>query len=263
MFVFLSKLLPPLVYPLGLACILILLGIVLWRRVTWQRVALVAALALLLVGGNRWVAGGLAYSLERQHLPPQEIPHAEAIVLLGGGTESQDAPRQIPELNSSGDRVVYAAWLYRQGVAPNILVSGGLLDWTTLPTTPADDMAALLEFMDVPPEAIWKQSRSRNTYEDAVYCAEILRQKGIHKILLVTSAFHMPRSLHLFEAQGLEVVPLPADFNVTDSEWRSLTDTDIRQVILGLVPTADNLAMTAKMLKEYLGMAVYDMRGWY
>jgi uncharacterized SAM-binding protein YcdF (DUF218 family) len=263
MFVFLSKLLPPLVYPLGLACILIFLALLLWKRVAWQRALLIAALLLLVIGGNRWVAGSLAYSLERQFLPPQEVPQAEAIVLLGGGTESQDPPRTMPEMNSSGDRVLYAAWLYRQGAAPNILVSGGLLDWTTMPTLPADDMAALLEFMGTPPEAIWRQSRSRNTYEDAVYCAEILREKGIQRILLVTSAFHMPRSVRLFEAQGLEVVPAPADYSVTDSEWRSLTETDIRQVILGLIPSAANLATTAKMLKEYLGMFVYDLRGWY
>lgn len=261
MFVFLSKLLPPLVYPLGLACLLILAALAL-RHSGWQRAALIAALILLLVGGNRWVAMGLARSLEHRYLPPETVPHADVIVVLGGGTASHDAPRPFTEVNSAGDRVIYAARLYQQGVAPNILVSGGLLEWTTLPTQPAEDMTELLVFMGVPEQAVWQQPQSRNTYEDAVYSAEILHQKGIDRILLVTSASHMPRSVPLFQAQGLEVIPLPVDYTVTESEWRRALSPDIRTLLLGLVPSADNLATTSKMLKELLGILVYDLRGW-
>jgi uncharacterized SAM-binding protein YcdF (DUF218 family) len=262
MFGFFSKLLPPLVYPLGVACLLIAAALLLRHRLGWQRLVLIAALLLLVVGGNRWVAMSLARSLEQRYLPPESVPSAEVIVLLGGGTESFDAPRPYTEVNSAGDRVIYAARLYRQGVAPHILVSGGLLEWTTLPTRPSEDMAELLIFMGVPAAAIWQQSASRNTHEDALYCAEILRQKGIRRILLVTSAAHMPRSVPLFAAQGLEVVPLPVDYTVTESEWRRALAPDLRTLLLGLVPTADSLSLSTRMLKEYLGMFVYDLRGW-
>jgi uncharacterized SAM-binding protein YcdF (DUF218 family) len=263
MFVFLSKLLPPLVYPLGLACVLIVLALLLHRRVGWQRAVLILALLVLFAGGNRWVAMGLARSLERRYLPPASLPVAGAIVVLGGGTASPETPRPIPEVNSAGDRVIYAAWLYQQEKAPAILASGGLLDWTPLHTTPAQDMAALLAMMGVPSEAIWLQPESRNTYEDARYSAQILKEKGVRRILLVTSAWHMPRSVRLFQAQGLEVVPAPTDFSVTDADWEDITSLNLRSQILGLFPSADNLGLTTRMIREYLGMLVYDLQGYY
>ena len=88
--------------------------------------------------------------------------------------------------------------------------------------------------MGVPAEAIWLQTESRNTYEDAVYSARLLKDKGVRRILLVTSAWHMPRSLGLFQAQGLEVVPLPVDFTVTDAGWQGLMRGDLR-CSLGIV----------------------------
>jgi uncharacterized SAM-binding protein YcdF (DUF218 family) len=206
---------------------------------------------------------GLARSLERRYLTPEPLPAAEAIVVLGGGTESPESPRPLTEINGAGDRVLYAAWLYQQGKAPAILVSGGLLDWTPLRTTPAQDMETLLEMMGIPSEAIWLQPKSRNTYEDALYSAQILKEKGIRRILLVTSAWHMPRSVELFQAQGLDVIPAPADFTVTDADWEELTGPDVRAKILGLLPSADSLGLTTRMFKEYLGMLVYDLRGYY
>jgi uncharacterized SAM-binding protein YcdF (DUF218 family) len=268
MFVFLSKFLPPLVYPLGLACLLMLLALILEARRSpragrLRRISLLAALLLLWLGGNRLVGNGLARSLEQQYLPPPTLPQVDAIVLLGGGTEAPEAPRPMVGLNGAGDRVLYAAELYRQGKAPVILVSGGLLDWTRSDSGPAADMTALLEWMGVPALAIWQQPKSRNTYEDALYCAEILRQHGAQRILLVTSAWHMPRSLRLFAAQGLEVIPAPTDFLVTDKSRQPDERPDIRAVALSFFPSVDNLALTTHMLKEYLGLLTYKIRGYY
>jgi uncharacterized SAM-binding protein YcdF (DUF218 family) len=263
MFVFLSKILPPLIYPVGLACLLILLALFLGRRARLRQAALILALLVLFIGGNRWVAMGLARSLERRVPPPAPMPAAEAIVVLGGGTESPDSPRPMTEINSAGDRVLYAAWLYQQGKAPVILASGGSLDWELRHTTTAQDMEALLQLTGVPAEAIWTQSDSRNTYEDAFYSARLLKEKGIRRILLVTSAWHMPRSVRLFQAQGLEVVPASTDFQVTDADWRELTSADLRLQVLAFLPSADSRGMTTRMLKEYLGLLVYDLQGYY
>jgi uncharacterized SAM-binding protein YcdF (DUF218 family) len=262
MVVFLSKLIPLLIYPIGLAALLIVLALFLQTRIRLQRVALLLALGVLFVGGNRWLAMGLAHALESHYRLPNPPPPADAIVVLGGGTESAEPPRSLPEVNSAGDRLIYAAWLYRQGAAPAILVSGGLVDWSNATTTPADDMATLLDLMSVPAEAIWRQPNSRNTYEDALYSAELLRQKGARRILLVTSAWHMPRAVRLFEAQDLDVIPAPADFMISDNEWNTRWSLDTRAFILALLPSVDNLALTTKMLKEYFGMLYYSLIGW-
>ena len=262
MFVFLSKFLPPFVYPLGLIGLLILLALLLARRHRLQKITLLLALVCLWLAGNHWVAMGLARSLEWRYFPPDPVPQAEVMIVLGGGTEAPEFPRSTVEVNGSGDRLIYAAWLYKQGKAQHILVSGGLLDWTKSQSTPAQDMAELLQGMGVPEQAIWQQANSRNTYEDALYCAQILREKGIQRALLVTSAWHMPRAVKLFQAQGLEVIPLPTDYNVTQADWERLWSADPRAWILGALPSVDQMALTTKMLKEYIGIFTYDIRGW-
>lgn len=261
MFVFLSKFLPPFIYPLGLALIAIAVAVFLWRRPRAQRILLVAALSVLLLGSNEFVSMSLTRSVEWQYFPPKELPHADVIVLLGGGTSPANYPRSTVELNGAGDRVVYAAWLYQQGAAPVILASGGAIDWLETGKSAADDMAFLLDLMGVPEDTIWLEENSRNTAENAAECAQALREKGIKRIILVTSAFHMPRSVPLFENQGLEVIPAPTDYSVTQADWDALTELG-PGLLVRLLPSADNLAATSKVLKEYIGMVVYRMRGW-
>ena len=127
MFVYLSKLLPLFIFPLGLASLFIILALIVNKRKRLQRGLMIVSLIILWLAGNRWVSYGLARSLEWRNLPLQNIPAADAIVLLGGGTEPGDPPRSMVEVNSAGDRVLYAAYLYQQGAAPVILVSGGNL----------------------------------------------------------------------------------------------------------------------------------------
>lgn len=262
MFVFLSKILPLLVYPIGLACVFISLALI-FKRETLRKIAIWLALIVLFVGGNRWVAMSLTRSLEQRYLPPQVFPAVEAIVVLGGGTESYGAPRSGVELNGAGDRLVQAVRLYRLGVSPQILVSGGNITWLGgRPSTPAEEMKEMLIFMDVPGDSILLQPDSQNTYEDALYSAEMLDELGIQKIVLVTSATHMPRSVALFEAQGLEVIPSPADFSVPDYAWQDLWQGDIPSQLINIIPNAGSLSQTTSSLKEYIGWLVYKMRGW-
>ena len=220
------------------------------------------ALVVLWLGSTRWIALGMVRSLEWRYLPMTQMPSADAIVLLGGGTESAEYPRQTVELNSSGDRVLYAAWLYKQGKAPHILLSGGLIDWLDTGNTPAEDMAVILDMMGVPKEALWLESTSRNTYENAVNSRKFLNEKGINRIILVTSALHMPRSVDLFKHQGFDVIPAPTDYSVTQAAWQRLTNPNLATQLLNLMPNIDNLSSVTRALKEYLGMLVYRLRGW-
>ncbi len=263
MFVFLSKFLPPLLYPLGLAIILLAFALVFHKRAGLRNTALILSLLVLLAASNGWVALGLARSLEWRYLPQGEVPSAPAIVLLGGGTDAAIPPRPMVELNGAGDRILYAAQLYRQGKAPLILASGGNITWLgTRPSTPADEMTTILEMLGVPAEAILQQPNSQNTYEDAFYCAQILKERGITQVILVTSALHMPRSVALFEKQGIQVIPAPADFSVTQESWSKYTDAGLAGQLVNLLPSTSNLSLTTNALKEYLGMLAYRLRGW-
>ncbi len=147
--------------------------------------------------------------------------NAAAIVVLGGGTESAMAPRTDVEVNSAGDRLIHAADLYHEGAAPLLILSGGKIDWMeSIENSPASDMRKIMLKLGVPDDALILQPKSRNTYEDALYSAELLKEKGIKNIILVTSAMHMPRSVALFKKQGLEVIPSPTDFTVTEDGWK-------------------------------------------
>jgi len=262
---FLSKILPILVYPLGFACLLLLAALLIKPRSRWSRIGFLLALVILWLAGNHWVASGLAHSLERRYPALDEIPRVDAIVVLGGGTLALEEPRSIVEINGAGDRVIYAAWLYQRGAADYILVSGGRLPWhepvSTKTSTPADEMTVLLEMLSVPGDVIWQESSSYNTHENAVNSAQILAEQDVERILLVTSALHMPRSVRLFEAQGLEVVPAPADFLVTANDL-DVGETSWELFLIRLLPSAENISLTTRALKEYLGILAYSIRGW-
>lgn len=261
MFVFLSKLLPLFIYPLGLALVLLVIALF-WRR--GARWLIVLALVLLYLGSNRWVSYSLLRSLEYRYVPSGEPSEAGAIVVLGGGSRSGDAPRPIIEVNEAGDRLLYGAYLYRQGKADTVLLSGGSIEWLTPEgiSPEASDMGRLMDFLGVPPESLWLEAQSRNTYENALYSRELLDEAGIDDILLVTSAMHMPRSVALFEQQGLSVTPAPTDFLVSQAEWEHLWAPDLRAQLVNLLPNAEYLAYTSRALKEYIGIMVYSLRGW-
>lgn len=266
MFVFLSKFLPLWFYPLGFIWLLLILYLVLSRKQVQGRsfrwiVMLVVILIFLL--GNRWTPALLTKSLEWRYFPPSAFPSESTVVLLGGGTESQQYPRQMAEVNGAGDRVLYAAKLYQSGIANQIILSGGNIEWAgSRTTTPAQDMAEILMMVGVPEEVLILQNQSRNTAEDTQYSAEILRQQKVEEIILVTSASHMMRSVALFEKEGFVVIPAPADYSITVENWESLWHPTWEDLLVGLVPNASNMSELNAGLKEYLGFVVYRLRGW-
>ena len=115
MFFFLSKFLPLFFYPLGFACVLLVIILILfrWRR-RWVPYVVGLTLMVLILGGNGWLSTALLRSLEFRHLPPNPIPTADAIVVLGGATRPQVPPRPWIEVNEAGDRPLYGAKLYNE-----------------------------------------------------------------------------------------------------------------------------------------------------
>ncbi len=262
MFIFLSKLLPLFIYPLGLACGLLFISLLVSYNRKVNSVLVISALIILWLCSTTGFSNMLARSLELKYLPPDEIPVSRVMVVLGGGTEPAISPRTTVEINGAGDRVIYAAEVYRDGKSEKILLSGGSIEWLgDGNTTPADDMAALLLDMGIPQEALILENTSRNTYENALYTKEILEAEGIEQILLVTSAMHMPRAVALFENQGFDVIPLPTDFNVTE-KVSSSSNNDFIGKFIDILPNAGNLSLTTNAMKEYLGYAIYKIEGW-
>ena len=112
------------------------------------------------------------------------------------------------------------------------------------------------------PARLWLETNSRNTYENAVETKKILDARGIDRIVLVTSAMHMPRSVAIFEKQGFTVTPAPTDYMVTQADWDYYFAPDPAIQVFNLFPGAEAMDRFARALKEYLGMVVYRLRGW-
>ncbi|HEY9889669.1 MAG TPA: YdcF family protein [Candidatus Obscuribacterales bacterium] len=263
MFLFLSKLLPLLIYPVGLSSFL--LGLTLWwiwrRRRRWALGSGAIALLILLVSSNSWVATRLVQSLEWRHLPPASLPAAEAIVVLGGSTRPADYPRPWVDVMESGDRVLHGAQLYKAGKAPKLILSGGRIDWKGGGPPESDDMAQIAMAMGVPRADILEDPTSLNTYQNAVNVKAILAEEGINQILLVTSAMHMPRSLAIFQKLGMNAIAAPTDFLISERSVAEISGS--RQAfLLSLLPNASNLDVVSRAIKEYIGLVVYRLRGW-
>jgi uncharacterized SAM-binding protein YcdF (DUF218 family) len=262
MFLYLSKLIPLFLYPLGLVSICLVVALItLWKRPRFAAIAMTLSLTILLVCSNGWVAKNFVRSLEWQNLPPAQIPNAEAIVVLGGATKSAFPPRPTVDLTAQGGRVIYAAQLYRQKKAPKIILSGGRIEWRGGGTPESADMATLLTSLGIPSTDLIQEPDSLNTYQNAVNVKKILVARGIHRVLLVTSALHMPRSLQVFRHQGIDAIPTPTDFLVTRGELEELGN-HAKAAIISLVPDIENLSQFTRALKEYIGSLVYFVRGW-
>ena len=252
-FSYLSKALLPLVYPLGLSSVLLLAAIL-----TRKRLLGICALALLLTFASPAVADALLHSLEDRYpdVAIDRLPPAEAIVVLGGTIHIPTPIHRGSGLTEGTDRVLEALRLYRAGKAPLILCSGGNnKQFISGPegTPEALVMKALLVEWGVPPDAVLVEDRSINTRENALFSFTMLGNRRIRRILLVTSAVHMPRALGAFRKAGFDAIPAPADFR---TGW---TEAD---VLSRWLPAASRLSWSDLALKEWIGLCVYRVRGW-
>jgi uncharacterized SAM-binding protein YcdF (DUF218 family) len=262
MFLFLSKLLPLFIYPLGFASVMLVVALLtFWKRPRLAAIAIFLALLAILLPSNAWFSNGFVRSLEDQYLPTQ-LPTADAIVVLGGALRSQAAPRPWIDVTDAGDRPIYGAQLYLQGKAPLVILSGGRIEWKGGGSaSESADMAQLIKALGVPANAILEDPTSLTTRENAVNVQKIMQEQGIRKILLVTSALHMPRSMAIFKKIGVEAIAAPTDFLISDQEIKEPQST-VQGFILNLFPDSGNMERFTRALKEYFGLVIYGLRGW-
>jgi len=242
-----------LLYPLSLTLLMLLLAVVLLRLRQLRSAFYMAlvAVAWLYLCSTAVFANYLMGTLERDFTSRamSVIDEADAIVLLGGAMRGDTHMSTLADLNQQADRLVYATALYKAGKAPVILLTGGA---SPANRPEAQQMRDILVVMGVPVRDMLLENQSRNTHDNAVYSARLLKGRGMRRVLLVTSAFHMRRAQALFTAQGLEVVPAPTDFQ------RPVGTS----VVPGWLPGVGNLGRTTHALHEIFGYWAYRWRGW-
>jgi uncharacterized SAM-binding protein YcdF (DUF218 family) len=186
-------------------------------------------------------------------LRPGDARGATAVVVLGNGAVTwNDGERYVPTLNRrSAYNALEGARLYALLGDPLVVASGGIVNPAAQRASEADLLGRELERLGVPAARIVREDRSTNTFEQAVNVRPLVA--GHQAIVLVTTPIHMPRTLDLFEAQGMRAIPSSANITYRDPDaprWRRL------------VPSASALRTTELMMYERLARTNAQLRGW-
>jgi uncharacterized SAM-binding protein YcdF (DUF218 family) len=257
LYIYLSKILPFFVMPLGVFFMLALLALLFIRkkRRRYAAVTLIAAVSVMWVSSTPIAAKWLYGRIESIHppVPLVGVPESDCIILLGGVVQPPEPPRVDMEFNNSIDRVHKAAELFAAGKAPYLIVTGGNQPWSRSSRSEAELIRELLVDWGVPEEAIRLEASSRNTRENAMYTRNVVDSIHCEEALLVTSAAHMPRSLAAFSAAGISVIPVSTDVRVAHTNKLTLMD---------FLPSAHALEMSSRAIRELVGQWVYEMKGW-
>jgi uncharacterized SAM-binding protein YcdF (DUF218 family) len=249
-----TLLLPSGLLLLGLA-VGLLLVVIAWRqgrRPAQSRLAclLTGASALLLyLASTPLVATWLARGIESEHPPvdPATLPEADAIVVLGGGMHASRAPDGHVRLymHHACDRFEVAMEAWAAGRAALMAFGGG---GTGVEGTPSEGEwnRARAVARGVPPESALSGPAARYTTDESEGIAAELRARGVRRVIVCTSAMHMPRALRNYRNRGFEAVALPADFST-----RGTAEAFSPAL---LIPRGLALALTDSWAKERLGM---------
>ncbi|WP_158815044.1 YdcF family protein [Methylocapsa sp. S129] len=217
-----------------------------------RRMALVAIGLLLLVGlgpvGN-WLIAPLE---DRFPTAPAELVAPYGIIVLGGAVD--------PELGEARDQVILmdgaarlteAVALARRFPQARLVFTGGSNALTSSDLTEAHDAGKLLTALGVDPARVQLEDRSRNTDENARFTRDLVHPEPTQVWLLVTSAYHMPRSMGLFRKAGFNVVAYPVDYRSYGGprDWRPNHET------------TRGLRLFDVAIHEWIGLIAYRLSG--
>jgi len=253
MFFILSKLFSFLFSPLSWVLIFLLAGLFV-KRTDLKRRLLITGIAMLIFFSNPLIRQ-LAFGVwEPPFTKEENLKTFEVAVILGGAMRYYNSETDRPVYGPSVERLMQVVNLYFKGKVRKILISGGSGLLTLQEPKEAPVLMKEMVNMGVKPEDILLESKSRNTYENAVFTSSMLREMNFKgELLLITSAYHMPRSLACFHKAGINAVPFPVDSYAGRITW-----TPGRLII----PDSENLTNWDMLIHEWVGCMVYKIRGY-
>jgi uncharacterized SAM-binding protein YcdF (DUF218 family) len=218
LFFVLSKTIGVMLLPANFLIGIGLLGAILLvtRWFSLGRKLVVASVLLLAICAFSPLGNWVLYPLESRFPPWDPARGApDGIVVLGGGiAPERSAGHGFAVFTDSADRVIAAAELARRYPKARIIYSGGSADLISGDAREADYASAVFESLGVAKERLTMERASRNTLENAEFSKALAAPKSGEHWLLVTSAFHMPRSVGLFRKAGFAVEPYPVDWRM-------------------------------------------------
>ena len=255
MFFVLSKTLGIMLLPINFLIGIGVIGTVLLltRFARLGRRLMVAALLLLAICGFSPLGNVLISTLE-QRFPPWDASRGapDGIIVLGGSIDADlSVAHGTPVVRSAADRVIAAAALARRYPNARLVFTGGSANLISNDAREADYAAEMFESLGIPRSRLIIERRSRNTVENAEFSKAMVDPKPGERWLLVTSAYHMPRSVGLFRKAGFNVEAYPVD-------WRM----GAREDLFGFTNMSlDGLGRSDVAVREWIGLVVYRLAG--
>ncbi|MBL0343414.1 MAG: YdcF family protein [Bacteroidetes bacterium] len=240
--------------PLTWIVVLMILGFCM-KNGSRKRILFVASFTLLLFFTNPFVAHKVVDIWELQPYNSNAIEQPYDVgILLGGSLKYYDSLIGRPVYSQSVDRLLQTIALYKERKIKKILLSGG--SGVLLEPENKESVLVLRVLLQsgVLLSDVMIENESRNTYENALFSTKIIngKCKGC-RVLLITSAFHMRRSIACFKKAGLNVTPFPVDKKSRKPQW-----TPDRT----LLPDIESLGFWDMLSHEWVGMISYKMAGY-
>lgn len=251
MLFFLSKILSFLISPFNLA-IIFALGALFFPKLRKRLIFM--ALFILLVFSNPLlfrITIGIWEEIPRAL--PTNNKEFRSVVMLGGVSAQHESSGRI-RFSASNDRLMQALILTKQNDIERLVISGGNASIIYKKRPEGAYLKEILVKMGWADDLILVDSLSRNTYENAYYTHKLFQENGLPpEIMLVTSAWHMPRAYRCFTKQGFKVLPVTSDYLKPIGK---ITPGDI------FIPSSGTLSAWDVLFKEWTGLFYYYVRGY-
>ena len=243
--IYINKILPIIVSPLGLIIILLFFGV--FRK---RMLPSMIALIILIILSLPIVSGQLIKLLEQNYRPttPNETARADTVIVLSGMVtliEKNDGIHY--EFSEAVDRIFAGINLLKIGKAQKIILTRGKLPWSA-GVPEGEFLAEFIQSQGINPNRILLSEIVQNTNDEAKAISRMLPKNS--EVILVTSAFHMPRAVKVFQNQNLKVIPYAVDFRSSVKEIN----------IIDFLPQASAFKDSNFYFREIIGRVYYSMR---
>ena len=244
--IYLHKILPLLVSPLSIVLIIILIGTFFKSK----KISLLGLLILIFCSVPI-ISNKLIFYLEKDYSlqSVKDVTKANAIVVLSGMISTINSKEKLSyEFNDSIDRILSGIDLFKEDKASFLILTNGKMPWSV--GIPEGEY--LKDFSikyGIPEDRILLTDNVQNTDQEAKSVKKLLKTNEAN-IILVTSAFHMPRAKKVFEAANIKVIPFAVDFK-----------TPIKKItIIDFIPSANSLKDTSHFFREMIGRLYYNLK---
>jgi uncharacterized SAM-binding protein YcdF (DUF218 family) len=244
--IYLHKILPLIVSPMFLLMFLITWGIVFRSRISG-----ILAISILIICSLPIFSNKLITYLESEYIlsDASSAKTADAIVVLSGMVRTINGKKGLSyEWNEASDRIFAGIELIKKNKAPIMVLTGGKLPWSA-GKPEGEYLRDVAIKYGVPNKNILLTENVENTDQEAKAVAELLN-KASPRIILVTSAFHMPRAQKVFEAAGINIESFPVDF-LSGAE---------KYTIVNFIPSAKAFNQTSFFIRELIGRLYYNLK---